>query len=92
LLLSDGEGNVPMSNVVTMYSTTWCGYCRRLKRQMSDAGIDFLEIDIEESQHQHYADRIERETGGYRTVPTLQVRDRLLVNPSIREVEAALAG
>ena len=80
-----------MSNVVTMYSTTWCGYCRRLKRQMAEAGIPFREVDIEEREHEHFAERIEKETGGFRTVPTLEVRDRLLVNPTIHEVEAALA-
>ncbi|HJR44359.1 MAG TPA: glutaredoxin family protein [Actinomycetota bacterium] len=78
-----------MSESVTMYSTTWCGYCRRLKRQMKDAGIAFREIDLDEDPG--YDARIIAATGGYRTVPTLEVGGRLLVNPSIREVEAALA-
>lgn len=82
---------VPMRSPVMMYSTTWCGYCRRLKRQMADAGIEFREVDIDESRHRHLADRIEEKTGGYRTVPTIEVGDRLLVNPSIKEVEEALA-
>jgi len=30
-----------------MYSTTWCGYCRRLKLQLDEAGIAYREIDIE---------------------------------------------
>jgi mycoredoxin len=81
-----------MSTPITMYSTTWCGYCRRLKRQMSEAGIEFREIDIDENEHRHLGDLIERKTGGYRTVPTLRVGEELLVNPSIKEVEQALAG
>ncbi len=32
---------------VTMYTTTWCGYCKRLKRMMQDDGINFVEVDIE---------------------------------------------
>jgi mycoredoxin len=75
-----------------MYSTSWCGYCRRLKRQLSDAGIPFREIDIDSREHAHLGDRIVEQTGGYRTVPTLEVRDRLLVNPTLGEVEEALAG
>jgi glutaredoxin len=59
---------------------------------MAEAGIPFHEVDIEVDEHEHFAERIERKTGGFRTVPTLEVRDRLLVNPTIREVEAALAG
>ena len=31
----------------TMYSTKWCGYCQRLKRDLRDVGIDFEEVDIE---------------------------------------------
>ncbi|HEX2196859.1 MAG TPA: glutaredoxin domain-containing protein [Actinomycetota bacterium] len=73
---------------MTMYSTTWCGYCRRLKRQFDDAGIAYQEIDVDE--HQQYGERIVAATGGYRTVPTLQVGDRLLVNPTVPEVKAAL--
>ncbi len=73
---------------VTIYSTTWCGHCRRLKRQLDDAGIGYEEIDIDE--HEHFADRIVAATGGYRTVPTLQIGDRLLVNPTVPQVRAAL--
>ncbi|NBT20763.1 MAG: glutaredoxin family protein [Actinobacteria bacterium] len=31
-----------------MYTTTWCGYCKRLKRMMQDDGIVFAEVDIEQ--------------------------------------------
>ncbi|MBJ7362578.1 MAG: NrdH-redoxin, partial [Ilumatobacteraceae bacterium] len=31
----------------TMYSTKWCGYCQRLKRDLKDIGIEFEEVDIE---------------------------------------------
>ncbi|HQZ86147.1 MAG TPA: glutaredoxin domain-containing protein, partial [Actinomycetota bacterium] len=32
---------------LTMYTTTWCGYCRRLKSQMKREHIPFVEVDIE---------------------------------------------
>ncbi|MDP9067239.1 MAG: glutaredoxin family protein [Actinomycetota bacterium] len=76
------------SDIVTMYSTTWCGYCRRLKRQMDEAGIAYREIDLD--LNDSYDDRIIEKTGGYRTVPTLEVGGELLVNPTIRQVQAAL--
>ncbi len=74
--------------IVTMYSTTWCGYCRRLKRQMEEAGISYQEIDLDRDGS--YDERIIEKTGGYRTVPTVEVGGELLVNPSLREIEAAL--
>ncbi len=71
-----------------MYSTVWCGYCRRLKRQMEEAGIPFEEIDLDEDpSHDH---KIIAATGGYRTVPTLEVDGRLLVNPTLQQVQDAL--
>ena len=73
---------------VTMYSTTWCGYCRRLKREFEEAGIHYREIDLDEETH--HAPKIEAATGGYRTVPTVEVDGELLVNPSLREVQLAL--
>ena len=38
---------LPAPGTVTMYTTTWCGYCRRLKSQMEREGIGFTEVDIE---------------------------------------------
>ncbi len=32
----------------TMYSTPWCGYCSRLKSQLTREGITFTEVDIEQ--------------------------------------------
>jgi mycoredoxin len=79
-----------MSDPITMYTTTWCGYCRRLKRQMEDEGIAFREVDVDDEPQ--YGDRIMQATGGYRTVPTIEAGGALLVNPTLREVRAALAG
>ncbi|MEY2641535.1 MAG: hypothetical protein RLZZ368_182, partial [Actinomycetota bacterium] len=30
-----------------MYTTQWCGYCKRLKRDLNEAGVFFEEVDIE---------------------------------------------
>jgi mycoredoxin len=79
-----------MNEPITMYTTTWCGYCRRLKRQMEDEGIVFREIDVD--VHPDFDERIMAATGGFRTVPTIDAGGALLVNPTLREVRAALAG
>ncbi len=78
----------------TMFTTTWCGYCRRLKSQLARTGIDFTEVDIEADPEG--AELVEHANSGNRTVPTLLFEDgSTLTNPSVREVEqrlAALAG
>ena len=61
------------ASTVTMYSTPWCGYCRRLKRQMDDAGVAYVEVDIE--QVPEAAAIVEQVNHGNQTVPTLVYSD-----------------
>ena len=74
---------------VTMYTTTWCGYCVRLKKLMQLEGIPFAEVDIE--QDAQAADLVMQANGGNRTVPTLLFADGVaLTNPTIDQVKAQL--
>ena len=43
--------------MLTMYSTTWCGYCHRLKTQMDREGIAYTEINIELSARDSFRGR-----------------------------------
>ncbi len=82
--------DTPAENVVTMYSTVWCGYCRRLKSQMERAGIAYREVDIETEPGA--ADLVMKVNGGNQTVPTLVFPDgSALSNPSLAQVQAQLA-
>jgi len=73
----------------TMYTTSWCGYCIRLKRQMKRERIDFDEINIEADAGA--AEVVEQANGGNRTVPTMVFPGGVaLTNPTIDEVRAAL--
>ncbi len=75
---------------VTMYSTAWCGFCRRLKMQMDKAGIEYQEIDIERDPAA--ATFVEGVNGGNQTVPVILFGDRTTkTNPSLAEVQAKLA-
>jgi len=76
---------------LTMYSTTWCGYCRRLKTALKAKGIAYTEVDIEEDPTA--AEFVASVNGGNRTVPTVKFADgTTMTNPDIREVQAKLAG
>jgi len=77
--------------MLTMYTTTWCGYCVRLKAGLKGAGIAFEEVNIEE--HPDAADFVMSVNGGNRTVPTVLFPDgSALTNPSITQVHERLAG
>jgi mycoredoxin len=76
--------------MLTMYSTTWCGYCRRLKLQLDQAGLDYREVDIEGDSDA--ARFVEGVNGGNQTVPVIEFPNgRTATNPSLAQVQAALA-
>jgi len=57
---------------VIMYSTSWCGYCRKARRHFRNNNIPFSERDIEKSAA---AAREFKQLNG-RGVPVILVRDR----------------
>ncbi|WP_309079726.1 glutaredoxin domain-containing protein [Zhihengliuella sp.] len=74
---------------VTMFTTTWCGYCRNLKRMMEAEGIQYREVNIEETPGT--AEIVESFNGGNQTVPTLIFPDgSAATNPLIDEVRSRL--
>jgi len=76
--------------MVTMYTTTWCGFCARLKSQLQREGIDYAEVDIERDESA--AQLVMSVNGGNQTVPTLVFADgTALTNPSVADVKAQLA-
>ncbi|KWW99329.1 glutaredoxin-like protein [Carbonactinospora thermoautotrophica] len=79
-----------MSAKVIMYTTPWCGYCRRLKSQLDREGIPYTEVDIE--QDPQAAEYVMSVNGGNQTVPTVVFPDgTALTNPSLAEVKDHLA-
>ena len=85
------SAEAPEAGSVVMYSTTWCGYCRRLKAQLRSADIPFTEVNIEEVPEA--AAFVEQANGGDQTVPTLLFPDgSAATNPSLAQVQERLAG
>jgi mycoredoxin len=75
---------------LTMYSTTWCGYCRRLKLMLDREGIAYREVDIEGDARA--AEYVMSVNGGNQTVPTVLFPDGTsLTNPSLAQVKERLA-
>jgi len=73
----------------TMYSTKWCGYCQRLKRDLKDIGIEFEEVDIELVPEA--AELVGAANNGNYTVPTLIFSDgTAMTNPSLAKIREHL--
>jgi mycoredoxin len=80
----------PTGQSVTMFSTPWCGYCRRLKSQFDRQGVEYTVVDIE--QDPAAAEYVMSVNGGNQTVPTILYSDgSAMTNPSINQVREHLA-
>lgn len=78
-----------MSEPLTMYTTTWCGYCVQLKRQLSSHGIGYSEVNIEHEPGA--AELVQQVNGGNQTVPTVVFADgTAMTNPSMRQIKRHL--
>jgi mycoredoxin len=74
---------------VTMYTTSWCGFCFRLKTALKAEGIPYAEVDIESDPAA--AEFVMSVNRGNQTVPTLKFADgSTLTNPNARDVKAKL--
>lgn len=76
---------------LTMYTTTWCGYCVRLKKGLERAGIEFDEVNIELDPEA--AAFVENANGGNQTVPTMLLPNgEVMTNPPLPALLAAVQG
>lgn len=76
---------------ITMYTTAWCGFCRRLKSQLAREGIGLTEVDIERDPSAE--NLVKSINAGNAVVPTLVFADgSSLTNPSVKAVKRHLQG
>lgn len=77
-------------SALTVYTTSWCGYCHRLTSQLDRAGVSYTTIDIERDEVA--AEVVASVNGGNRTVPTVVLPDgTTLTNPPIKVLLDRLA-
>ncbi len=59
---------------VKMYSTTWCGDCRRAKQFIRERGVTIEEVNIDEQPEAE--ELVLRVNNGRRKVPTIETEGR----------------
>ena len=72
---------------VTIYLTSWCSDCRRTVAQLQNYSLPFKSVDIE--QDAAAARQVEAWNGGFRSVPTLDIR-LIVTEPRIADLESIL--
>ena len=78
----------PTDSTVEVMWRRGCPFCSSLRRGLTRAGVATTEHDIWSSPDA--AARVRQATGGDETVPTVFVGDQALVNPTVRQVVAAI--
>lgn len=73
---------------ITIFTTSWCPFTRRVRSYLEERGIPWEEVDVEADESA--ARQVEAWNGGARTVPTVLIGDRVLVNPRAPQLDAAL--
>lgn len=75
---------------VTVFTTSWCGPCARLKQRLSERAVAFVEVDVEADEAA--AALLLSLNDGNLTVPTVRFADgSALTNPSVEAVSERIA-
>lgn len=78
------------AEALTLYTTTWCPFCTRLKELLDEKEIGYTEIDVDADAEA--AAFVESVNGGNRVVPTALYSDgTTATNPPASQVRAKLA-
>jgi glutaredoxin-like YruB-family protein len=76
-----------MDPKVTVYSTTWCGFCRMAKQYFAGKNVAFKDIDVE--QDRAAAEHIVKKTGQM-GVPVIEIGQHTIIGFNRPQIDAAL--
>ena len=78
--------------LVTIYSTSWCGFCHSLEQYLQKKNVTFVTKDIEKDESA-YNEMMEKIGGreNFRGVPTSDVNGEIVLGFDRPGIDAALA-
>ncbi|MEK7621085.1 MAG: glutaredoxin domain-containing protein [Patescibacteria group bacterium] len=76
---------------VTIYSTSWCGFCHSLEQYLDQKKVSYVTKDIEKDQSA-YNELMEKIGGrdNFRGVPTSDVKSQIVLGFDRPKIDAAL--
>jgi len=72
---------------VTVYSTTWCGFCHQAKKYFDSIGVKYSDVDVEADPKA--AEEMVKKTGQM-GVPVIEIGDTTIVGFDRPKVDEAL--
>ena len=79
------------SSHVTIFATSWCPFCRKLRERLDRTETPYDVVDVEDNGNEDAAAWVESVNGGNRVVPTVLYSDGTHeTNPEASAVRAKL--
>lgn len=72
---------------VTIYSTTWCAFCKTEKQYLDRLGVAYIEKDIE-TDKEAYEELMAKSSGAYQGVPVTDIAGELVLGFDRPKIDA----
>ena len=72
---------------VTVYSTSWCGFCHQAKKYFDSIGVKYTDINVEED-HQAAEEMVKK--SGQMGVPVIEIGKEIIVGFNKPKIDTAL--
>lgn len=77
------------SSKITIYSTTWCAFCKTEKQYLDKLGIAYVEKDIEEDKAA-YEELMAKNGGNFQGVPVTDIAGELVLGFDRAKIDAVI--
>ena len=75
------------STNVTVYSTTWCGFCKQAMKYFDSIGVKYNDINVEQD---HSAAEEMVKKSGQMGVPVIEIGDDIIIGFDKPKIDTAL--
>lgn len=76
------------SNAVTVYSTTWCGFCKQAKKYFDSIGVKYTDINVEQD-YQAAEEMVKK--SGQMGVPVIEIGNDIIIGFDKPKIDLALS-
>ena len=77
------------ANDITIYSTTWCAFCKTEKQYLDKLGIAYTEKDIE-ADKEAYDELMGKIGGNFQGVPVTDVKGQMILGFNRPQLDEAI--
>ncbi len=89
MLATYGAPRSASSIPIAVYGNRWCGISQRIRRALERAGVEYAYVDLD--LHPDAERKLRYLGGGDLHTPVVYIDGQWLMEPSLREVQHALA-